>query len=547
VAAPAIGGDGTVYFKQTEGVLRALSPAGTELWSYTVSGGQGSYGGPAVGPDGTIYFPANDGAIHALNPTGSLRWKYQPQLSGGGDDTSEIYTSPALDADGNLYASTLSGTVFSLTPSGSERWVFHTPESGENVSSSISLGDGRAYFASYAGYLYALNQSDGTQVWRSSIEAQARSSSPAIAADGSIVVGSYSNKLFHFNSSGELIRTWSAGNWFRSSPTLANGRVYVGNGDGKLYTFALEDDVGPAPAGDTYPWPQYRHGPRNLGRATIETIGQVLTPNPSDPGRLVNLSVRNRTERGSGVLTAGFVLSGGSGKELVIRGIGPTLADYGVTGNVTATELKVFASSDTSTPLETNSGWTSATGDGRELGAFVLPDGSADSVVRRTFGPEPYTAQVLPATDNTDPGVALVEIYDAATSDLSTRLVNLSARTGLATNGDVTLGFVLDGATPRTVLIRAVGPGLSEFGVPGVLANPRVMLLNGQVPEFSNDDWGGSDRIIDTAKAVGAFPLQSSSADAALLTSLPPGAYTARVTAPAGQSGVVLLEVYLVE
>jgi outer membrane protein assembly factor BamB/subtilisin family serine protease len=543
VAAPAVAADGTSYFKQTEGIVRAYSPAGVELWTYTVTG-EGSYAGPAIGADGTIYVPADDGAIHALNPDGTLRWRFLPKTATGADDDSGIYTSPSLDETGNLYASTLIGSVFSITPSGDLRWAFFTPGAGENVSSSLALGDGRAYFASYGGLLYALNQSDGTEVWTTSIEAQARSSSPAIAADGSIVVGSYANKLFRFSKEGELLRSWSAGNWFRSSPVLANGRIYVGNGDGKIYAFDLEG-IDPA-AGAGYPWPQYRNGPRHLGRSTVEVIGRSVASDPENPGRLVNLSVRNRTSRGLDVLTAGFVLEGSVSKELVIRGVGPTLSDFGVLGSLGNTELQIFATSNSATPLATNSGWTTSSGDGRELGAFPLATDSADSVIRREFGAAPFTAQVLPQI-GTEPGVALVEIYDGAIDDLRSKLTNLSARTGLEANSDVTIGFVIAGNSPRTVLVRAIGPGLAAFGVPSTLADPKIVLNKESTPEAGNDDWNGTALIRAAAEKVGAFALDSASRDAALLTTLPPGSYTARVTAPAGQSGIVLVEVYLLE
>src|SRR5690606_33413495 len=144
-------------------------------------------------------------------------------------------------------------------------------------------------------------------------------------------------------------------------------------------------------------------------------------PASADPGRLVNLSVRNRTTRGTGVLIAGFSLDGTTAKELVVRGIGPTLGDFGVTGVVESTALEVYTSVNTTTPLLENSGWTAASGDGdgRELGAFPLPAGSADSVVRSDFAAGGYTAQVLPHDETTAPGAALVEIYDAAIEELA--------------------------------------------------------------------------------------------------------------------------------
>lgn len=544
LAAPAVAADGTVFFHHRSGTLRAYSPNGELRWSY-VSTGPARDGSPTISANGTVVLPANDGALHGLNPdTGGRRWIYQPVLANNTADPSGTTASPSIDAAGNLYAATGNGTVFSLTANGTNRWVFRPTESPAHVVSALALGDGRAYFATYGGYLYALDQATGSLVWRTSLSAPARGSSPAIADDGSIFVADQAGTLQRFSPAGDRLATWTAGPGFHSSPVLAFGRAFIGNEDGKVYAFAL-GHTGPA-HGPDYPWPQHRFGPRQVGRATIESLGWIEEPVPADPGRLVNLSVRNRTVRTTGVLTAGFVLAGSASKELVIRGVGPTLADFGVTNNVAATELRLYSGDDIVAPLATNAGWTETTGDGRELGAFRLPTGSSDSVVRETLGAGPYTAQVLPATNTTHPGIALVEIYDGNTRALSNRLVNLSARAEVAANSDVTMGFVLDGQTPRTVLIRAVGPGLSEFGVDGVLADPRLMLRNGATAQFGNDDWNGVDAIRDTAESVGAFPLVSDSADAALVTRLPPGIYTVRVTAPAGQRGVVLVEVYLV-
>ena len=152
----------------------------------------------------------------------------------------------------------------------------------------------------------------------------------------------------------------------------------------------------------------------------------------------------------------------------------------------------------------------------------------------------------MPATGDTAPGNALVEIYDAQIDNLSSRLINLSARTEVGANEAVTVGFVIGGTTSRSLLIRAVGPGLEEFGLTGVLADPSITLLRDQDIESANDDWNGNSTVRQTAEQVGAFPLESNSKDAALLATLPPGAYTARVTGETDQSGVVLVEVYLV-
>ena len=123
------------------------------------------------------------------------------------------------------------------------------------------------------------------------------------------------------------------------------------------------------------------------------------------------------------------------------------------------------------------------------------------------------------------------------------RLVNIAARVpfgGVA--GTPIMGFVLSGGGSKTMLIRAVGPTLTSFGVSGVLADPRLTLNNGVVNIATNDNWLAGDAPAMTA--AGAFALLPSSKDAALLTPLTTGGYTAPVTAPDAASGVVLLEVY---
>jgi hypothetical protein len=281
----------------------------------------------------------------------------------------------------------------------------------------------------------------------------------------------------------------------------------------------------------------------------IQRLGGLVFPAaPADPGRLVNLSVRNLTRPGADALIAGFVLGGppapASTKPFFVRGIGPALAPFGVPGALTAAMVELYGSENSNTPLAANAGWTTATGDGSAAGGFALAPGTANAVLRPSLAPGAYTAAVLPAP-GAEPGVALVEIYDAERAALAPPLVNLSARTALAADGDVTAGFVLEGATPRTVLIRAVGPSLAGFGVPGPLADPRLTLFSGDLGFLTNDDWRGTPTLVARAQAAGAFPLPADSRDAVLLATLPPGAYTARVTAPPAQSGVVLLEVYL--
>ena len=128
------------------------------------------------------------------------------------------------------------------------------------------------------------------------------------------------------------------------------------------------------------------------------------------------------------------------------------------------------------------------------------------------------------------------------------RLANVSTR-AVAGSGARTLiaGFAINGTTPKDVLVRASGPALTLFGVPGTLANPRLRIFQGSTLLFQNDDWsiGGSvPQISADAARLGAFPFGIGSLDAALLVRLDPGSYTAQVNSAAVTTGVALVEVY---
>jgi len=129
-------------------------------------------------------------------------------------------------------------------------------------------------------------------------------------------------------------------------------------------------------------------------------------------------------------------------------------------------------------------------------------------------------------------------------------LTNLSTRAYIATRDDTIIaGFVVSGTGRKQLLIRAVGPTLTSFGLTGALANPRLSIVDSAgVTVAENDDWGSAANAAELAAtfpAAGAFSLTAGSRDAALLASLPPGAYSAvvRSAEPVG-SGVALIELY---
>jgi hypothetical protein len=279
------------------------------------------------------------------------------------------------------------------------------------------------------------------------------------------------------------------------------------------------------------------------------TVSIADTP---DIGRLINISCRAQVGTGGNILIAGFVVGGQgtSGTEpLLIRGSGPALVPFGVPGTLPDPQLELYSGSSV---LGSNEGWGGSpaiASSASSVGAFAwTSQASHDSALIENMPGGPYTAQI--AGQSGDTGVALVEVYDATPAGsytpTSPRLVNISTRVRVGSGGGILIaGFVVGGSTARTVLIRASGPALAPFGVPGTLADPLLALYSGSTLLDSNGGWGGNPDIANAAQAVGAFAWASaSSADSAILITLPPGPYTAQVSGAAGDTGIALIEVY---
>jgi hypothetical protein len=270
--------------------------------------------------------------------------------------------------------------------------------------------------------------------------------------------------------------------------------------------------------------------------------------------RLVNLATRASVGRGSDILIAGFVIAGTEPRKVLLRGIGEQLLDFGVKGVLWDPVISLHDSTGRS--IATNDDWfrlsddqvTSIRDAAREAGAFAQRSDAHDGAILTELLPGSYTAQVRGLSNTT--GVALVEIYELGTPTRD-RLVNLSSRAVVGTGANILIpGLVLSGESPRRLIIRAVGPGLRDFGVGTALDDPTMTVFRGTTVIAANDDWerqADASRLPPAMAAVGAFPLKPGSRDAALLVDLPPGAYTVQVAGAGGTSGVALVEVYEVK
>lgn len=254
----------------------------------------------------------------------------------------------------------------------------------------------------------------------------------------------------------------------------------------------------------------------------------------SGSSSLGNISVRAAMSADN-PLIVGFSSSGD--KTILIRGVGPGLAKYGVGNFFADPRLELYRAVGMGSVLASqNEDWPASLAPiFSQVYAFDLTPGSKDTALQYTISGA-YTAQ-LKGTGN---GIVLVEAYDAGPSQ-STRLGNVSARY-VSGSGDKVLiaGFTIGGTTAKTLLIRGVGPKLADYGVSGVLEDPKLSLFAQSTLIAENDNWDAS--ISSISDSTGAFALTAGSKDAAFLITLPPGTYTAQVSGPA--PGEALVEVY---
>jgi outer membrane protein assembly factor BamB len=292
--------DGVVYVNSTDNNLYALNAStGAKLWSYPTGGLV--YDSPAVA-NGVVYDGLSDDNLYALNAsTGAVLWSdsgygypftSSPAVADGvvyfiGPEAVnastgavlwtycicfQINASPTV-ANGVFYSGSLVNAVFYAIDAntGVPIWTFESGKTRDYAfSSSPSVSNGVVYASSDDGNLYALNASTGTLVWdypsggstavtdgvvyapslaglnalNASTGALLWNSSlfgsPAVAGGVVYFGGSGDNNLYALNAStGASLWSYTTGGTVETRPAIANGVVYVGSDDGKVYAFGL--------------------------------------------------------------------------------------------------------------------------------------------------------------------------------------------------------------------------------------------------------------------------------------------------------------------
>jgi hypothetical protein len=271
-----------------------------------------------------------------------------------------------------------------------------------------------------------------------------------------------------------------------------------------------------------------------LPQTQLDTISNWIANFRSS---LANASTRLSVQTGPNIAIAGFIIAGQSQK-VVIRGLGPTLSQFGVQGILANPQLFLF--NQAGQVIASNDNWQTGNQVNEIQSSGFAPPSAFEPVIIATLPPGKYTAQLRGVNNTT--GVALVEVYGLPQTS-PVNLSNLSTRGLVQTGGNIMIGgFIITGISQK-VVIRGLGPTLSQFGVQGILADPQLLLFNGAHQVIaSNDDWQTGNQVneIQSSGFAPAFPLES-----VIIATLPPGNYTAQLQGFSNTTGVALVEVYI--
>jgi hypothetical protein len=291
-----------------------------------------------------------------------------------------------------------------------------------------------------------------------------------------------------------------------------------------------------------------------VGDSSTHATTDAAITSPVLGSQLSNISTRAFVQTGNNVMIGGFIVQGTQSKRVIIRAIGPELMPFGVSDPLADPTLALHDS--TGALIASNDNWMTTI-----IGGIITSDQVAairasgyapgnvmESAMIVNLPPGNYTVIVRGANNTT--GVGLVEVYTLS-SETTSILGNISTRSYVQTDDNVMIGgFIVQGTQPKRVIVRAIGPELSRYGVPNTLSDPTLELHDGTGALIaSNDNWqhtiiGGiitSDQVNDIM-ASGHAPTDPR--ESAIIANLSPGKYTGIVRGKNIITGVALVEVY---
>jgi outer membrane protein assembly factor BamB len=483
---------------------------------------------PAVGPDGTIYVGVGygttpeTGAVFAIDRNGNQKAPFFPTPQ-------PVGSSPIVAPDGTVYVGCEDGNFYALNPNLTIKWTYHA-DGNSFVYSSPTIGaDGTIYFGSgdyddiANSALYALTP-DGNLRWRHTVGNWVESS-PAIGADGTIYFGSWDKNIYALAPDGtEKWHVTTNAQVISSAAIAADGTIYIGSLDGNLYALSSEGQTK-----WTFPTGSI------VAAAVIGPDGTIyigssagdfnaLNPDGPDESRL-----KWKFESPKAIFSTAAVRSDGS---------------------------VIFGSQDhyirALNPADGTQRWAYQTGGVVDSSPVVATDGSiyVGSLDGRLYA---FNGNVPLSAFSSWPMLQRDAMHSGRAHDASTdgQFVSLSTRAQVGPGNSLIAGFIVGGSGNKALLLRGIGPSLTQYRVAAPLADPTLTynrFPSGTNLQF-NDNWvpidDGGNNIANISSAVGAFALSSGSKDAVVYAgTVVPGAYTAVVGSADGGSGVALVEMY---
>src|SRR6266480_2289129 len=411
----------------------------------------------------------------------------------------------AIDRFGNLFEANFNtGTIFKFTPAG----VQSTFASGLNGPVALAFdASGNLFAAEGAGGTIDKFTPAGVK----STFASGLNGPSALAFDafGNLFEADHgSNKIFKFTPAG-VKTTFATGLQGPFGLAFGGGSLFESDtGSGTIIRFTAAGVKSTFASGLSNPTGLAFDSSGNLfeadqGSGTIFKFtpagtkstfasglsapsGLAFTTSTTSTAYLANISTRALVQTGNNVLIGGFIISGTGPKKLVMRALGPTLSSFGVPGALQNPTLGLYNAAGAL--ISFNDNWGDAPNKQQIIDAHLAPPNAAEPAILATLDPGNYTAIVRGVNNTT--GVALVEGYDIEPGT-SSQLGNISTRGFVQTGANVMIaGVIVGGSGSQKVIVRALGPTLSGFGVANALANPTLELrdINGNLIQ-SNDNW----------------------------------------------------------
>jgi hypothetical protein len=282
-------------------------------------------------------------------------------------------------------------------------------------------------------------------------------------------------------------------------------------------------------------------GVHNGNRRAFAMIPQSGTPTPTPtPTQALNLSTRVHVQTGDNVGIGGFIITGTGSKQILFRGIGPSLVASGIPDALANPTLDLRDSNGVG--ILANNDWREDPAQEALIEATGIPPiDDLEAAIVQTLAPGGYTV-ILRGMGMTS-GVGLLEIYDL-NPGVDSKLANLSTRAFIATGNNIVIaGFILGGSGTDRIVARGIGPSLTGLGLPNALPNPTLELRDGNGTLLrANNDWEDDPAQAAELTAAGLAP--TNSLESGIAATLAPDLYTALLAGANNGTGVGLVEVY---